>query len=79
MAQMMKSPQMKEMMRAQQKVSIDGMYGSLSKYLNLSTNDMDALKELLLQRQMAIDGRGDVHDERLRDGSETGSCERSGG
>lgn len=54
MAQMMKSPQMKEMMRAQQKVSIDGMYGSLSKYLNLSTNDMDALKELLLQRQMAL-------------------------
>jgi hypothetical protein len=54
MAQMMKSPQMKEMMRAQQKVGIDGMYGSLSKYLNLSTNEMDALKELLLQRQMAL-------------------------
>jgi hypothetical protein len=54
MAQMMKSPQMKEMMRAQQKVGIDGMYGSLSKYLNLSTNEMDALKELLLQRQMAM-------------------------
>jgi len=30
------------------------MYGSLSKYLNLSTNDMDSLKELLLQRQMAL-------------------------
>ena len=54
MAEMMKSPQMKEMMRAQQKVAINGMYGSLSKYLNLSTNDMDALKELLLQRQMAL-------------------------
>src|SRR5580704_6510791 len=53
-AEMMKSPQMKEMMRAQQKMAIDGMYGSLSKYLNLSTNDMAALKELLLQRQMAL-------------------------
>ncbi|HXI85445.1 MAG TPA: hypothetical protein VNL17_15290 [Verrucomicrobiae bacterium] len=54
MAEMMKSPQMKEMMRAQHKIGIDGMYGSLSKYLNLSTNDMDALKELLLQRQTAL-------------------------
>jgi hypothetical protein len=54
MAEMMKSPQMKEMMRAQQKMAIEGMYGSLAKYLNLSTNDMDALKELLLQRQMAL-------------------------
>jgi hypothetical protein len=54
MAEMMKSPQMKEMMRAQQKMAINGMYGSLSKYLNISTNDMDALKELLLQRQMAL-------------------------
>jgi hypothetical protein len=54
MAEMMKSPQMKEMMRAQQKMAVDGMYGSLSKYLNLSTNEMDALKELLMQRQMAL-------------------------
>jgi hypothetical protein len=54
LAAMMKNPQMKEMMHAQQKVAIDGMYGSLSKYLNLSTNDMEALKELLLQRQMAL-------------------------
>ncbi len=54
MAEMMKSPQMKEMMRAQQKMAVDGMYGSLSKYLTLSTNDMDALKELLMQRQMAL-------------------------
>ncbi len=54
LAEMMKNPQMKEMIRSQQKISIDGMYGSLSKYLNLSTNDMDSLKELLLQRQMAL-------------------------
>jgi len=54
LAEMMKNPQMKEMMRSQQKMAIDGMYGSLNKYLNLSTNEMDALKELLLQRQMAM-------------------------
>jgi hypothetical protein len=54
LAEMMKNPQMKEMMRSQQKMAIDGMYGSLSKYVNLSTNDMAALKELLLQRQMAL-------------------------
>jgi hypothetical protein len=54
LAQMMKNPQMKQMVRAQQKFALDGMYGSLSKYLNLSTNNMDALKELLLDRQMAL-------------------------
>jgi len=54
LAEMMKNPQMKEMMRSQQKMAIDGMYGSLNKFVNLSTNEMDALKELLLQRQMAM-------------------------
>ena len=53
-AQMMKNPQMKEMMRNQQKVGITSMYGALSKYLNLSTNDMEALNQLLLDRQMAM-------------------------
>jgi hypothetical protein len=51
---MMKNPQMKEMIRGQQKFALEGMYGSLSKYLTLSTNDMNALKELLLDRQMAL-------------------------
>jgi hypothetical protein len=54
LAQMMKNPQMKEMIRGQQKFALEGMYGSLSKYLNLSTNEMDSLKELLLDRQMAL-------------------------
>jgi hypothetical protein len=54
LAAMMKNPQMKEMIRGQQKFALEGMYGSLSKYLTLSTNDMDALKELLLDRQMAL-------------------------
>ena len=51
---MMKSPQMKEMMRAQQKVMVDQQYGSLSKYVNLSAEKQDALKSLLSDRQMAL-------------------------
>jgi len=54
LAAMMKNPSMKEMVRAQQKASLDRTYGGLSKYLNLSTNEMDALNELLSQRQMAL-------------------------
>ncbi|MGD0016712.1 MAG: hypothetical protein ABSC38_04235 [Verrucomicrobiia bacterium] len=51
---MMKNPQMKEMVRAQQKMVIDQTYASLSKYLNLSADQLDALKNLLLERQMAM-------------------------
>jgi hypothetical protein len=54
LAGMMKNPQMKEMVRAQQKMMIDQMYGSLSKYMNLSADQLDALKNLLLERQMAM-------------------------
>src|SRR5882724_10214550 len=36
LAQMMKNPAMKEMIRSQQKASLDRTYGGLSKYLNLS-------------------------------------------
>ncbi|HUJ09230.1 MAG TPA: hypothetical protein VL171_04325 [Verrucomicrobiae bacterium] len=54
LAKMMKNPQMKEMVRAQQKVMLDRQYGSLSKYLNLPAERMDALKELLANRQMAL-------------------------
>ncbi len=53
-AQMMKNPQMKEMMRNQQKVGITSMYGALSKNFNLSKNDMEELNKLLLDRQMAM-------------------------
>jgi hypothetical protein len=55
---MMKNPQMKEMVRAQQKMMIDQMYGSLSKYLNLSPDQLDALKNLLSDRQMAMTDSG---------------------
>lgn len=54
LANMMKNPQMKEMVRAQQKVMLDRQYGSLSKYLNLPPERLDALKELLADRQMAM-------------------------
>ena len=51
---MMKDPQMKEMIRAQQKMVLDQMYGPMLKNLNRPENEVDALKELLLQRQMAL-------------------------
>jgi len=54
LAKMMKDPGMKEMVRAQQKVALDRQYGSLSKYLNLPPERLDALKELLSDRQMAL-------------------------
>jgi hypothetical protein len=55
LAGMMKNPQMKEMVRSQQKVMLDRQYASLFKYLgNLPPADLDALKQLLLDRQMAL-------------------------
>jgi hypothetical protein len=54
LAGMMKNPQMKEMIRAQQKVMLDRMYGSLPNYLNLPADKLDALKEVLSDRQMAL-------------------------
>ena len=54
LAGMMKNPQMKEMIRAQQKMMLDQMYGALFKSLNLSADQLDALKDLLLERQMAL-------------------------
>jgi len=54
LAGMFKDPQMKEMMRAQQKMMLDQMYGGLYKNLALSSTDEDALKKLLLDRQMSL-------------------------
>jgi hypothetical protein len=53
-AEMMKSPTMKEMIRAQQKGQIEMMYGPLLKCLQLSDADMESFKNLLLDRQMAL-------------------------
>ena len=53
-AKMFKDPQMKEMIRAQQKMMVGQMYGSLYKELGLSPTDEEALKKLLEDRQMAL-------------------------
>jgi hypothetical protein len=58
LAGMMKDPQMKEMIRAQQKMMQDQMYGALFKYLNWPADKQDALKSLLLDRQMALTDAG---------------------
>jgi len=58
LANMMKDPRMKEVIRIQQKMTLDKMYGSLSKYLNLPADKLDALKELLVNRQMAMTEAG---------------------
>ncbi len=49
---MMKDPAMREMMREQQKVMINMMYGGLFKELNLSPEEKDKFKELLTDSQM---------------------------
>lgn len=54
LATMMKDPQMKEMIRAQQKMMQDQMYGALFKGLNWPADKQVALKDLLLDRQMAM-------------------------
>jgi len=54
LAAMLKNPQMKEMIRSQQKMMLGQMYGSLYKQLGLSPTDEDALKKLLEDRQMAL-------------------------
>ena len=58
LAGMMKDPQVKEMIRIQQKMSLDKIYGALSKYLSLPPDKLDALKELLADRQMALTEAG---------------------
>jgi hypothetical protein len=54
LAQMMKNPGMRDMIRAQQKGQQDMMYGSLFKCLQLPEADMESFKSLLLDRQMAL-------------------------
>ncbi|HUA65908.1 MAG TPA: protein kinase [Alphaproteobacteria bacterium] len=50
LAEMMKDPQSREMLRAQQQMMIDQTYADLA----VPADKFDALKELLLDRQMAI-------------------------
>ncbi len=51
---MMKIPGMKKMIREQQRVQLDMMYGDLYKKLWLSEENLTAFKELLLDRQMSM-------------------------
>lgn len=52
--EMTKDPAFKDMMRSQQKMVVDMMYAGLSKQLNLAPEDADGLKQLLVERQMAL-------------------------
>jgi hypothetical protein len=54
MAKMLGTPGMKAMIQAQQKAMLDFNYASLFNALDLSTGDLDAFKQLLLDKQMAI-------------------------
>jgi len=53
-AGMMKNPQMKDVMRGQQKMMVEQMYGALFKQLDRTSDQLDAFKNLLLERQMAM-------------------------
>ena len=54
LAKMMQDPQMKEMVRVQQRQSLDRMYGTLYRQLGLPADELEALKELLLERQLKL-------------------------
>ena len=58
LAGMMKDPQMKELIRAQQKMALNKTYGALFNYLNLPADKLDALKDLILDHEMATMNAG---------------------
>jgi regulator of replication initiation timing len=49
-----KNPAMQEMDRAYMKMTNDKLYGALFKYLNLPADKLDALRDLLMERGMAL-------------------------
>jgi len=53
-AEMFKNPEMKDMMRAQQKLLMETTHGSLFRYLQMPPERVDAFKELLIEKQMAL-------------------------
>ncbi len=57
MAKMFNDPEMKEMMRSQQAMGIQMMYGDLAKELGLSPDDANHVMELLTDRQLAMAGK----------------------
>lgn len=54
MKNMLKDPEMKKMMRAQARTTLDLTYGSLFEGLNLSPEDLDKFKDLLVDYQMEV-------------------------
>lgn len=54
LAKMAKDPQMKDALREQQRMAMDMTYGQLFKYLASRPETVGALKDLLLERQMAM-------------------------
>ncbi|MBU4459833.1 MAG: hypothetical protein KJ579_04635 [Verrucomicrobia bacterium] len=54
LAKMTKDPQMKDALREQQRMAMDMTYGQLFKYLAARPETVGALKDLLLERQMAL-------------------------
>ena len=71
LSKMMKDPAMKEMMRTQQKVMVQKMYGPLLKDLNLPPEQKDKFMELMLDRQMSsIDQAGALFKEGETDKTE---------
>lgn len=52
LGKMMKDPGMREMIREQQKASVNMMYGALLKEMKLTPEEKDKLKELLAEAQM---------------------------
>jgi len=54
LAKMIKSPGMKEMIRAQSKGQMDLTYGALFRGLSLDADTLESFKEILLDRQMAM-------------------------
>ncbi len=54
LAEMMKKPEMKEMMRGQQRIALDVTYGALFSEMELSPDELGEFKELLVDKQMAF-------------------------
>lgn len=54
LAEMLKDPAMKDMIRAQQKTTMDLFYGSFFEYLDLQPEELETFKDLLVEKQMAL-------------------------
>lgn len=67
LAEMMENPEMQDAMRAQQKTMLSMLYGALFKKLRLTPEQLDQLKEIQLNKQMAamaMLGKGDKNAQR---------------